>query len=101
MTEDRLKMKLIEDYDPIGPEERNIHGIVRRVKQQGSGSGGEEAIVALLRAMIHCGLTSAAIGTLGVSWQRDIITVIDDQDALDRVARHLHWGEDPQQEEEE
>lgn len=96
-----MKMKLIEDYDPIGPEERNIHAIVRRVKKQGGGSGGEEAIVALLRAMIHCGLTSAAIGTLGIGWQRDITAVIDDPVALNRVARHLHWGEDPQQEDEE
>ena len=101
MTEDRVKLKVIEDYDPIGPEERNIHGIVRRVKQYGGGSGGEEAIVGLLRAMIHCGLTSAAYGTLGISWQRDITTVMASPEALNRVARHLHWGEDPQQEEEE
>lgn len=81
-------------------EEKHIHSIVQKVKRQGGGSGGEEAIVELIKAMIHCGLTSAAIGTLGSGWQHNIATVLADQEALDRVARHWQWGENPVKEEE-
>lgn len=79
----------------IGPEEYFLHEIVRKVLRQGGGSGGEEAIVAMIKAMRDCGLTSATIGALGHGWKNNLITVMKDQDALDRVARHLHWGEDP------
>jgi uncharacterized protein with von Willebrand factor type A (vWA) domain len=81
--------------------ERNIHNIVRRVKKQGGGSGGEEAIVNLIKAMCNCGLTSACVGVLGQGWKADLRYVLENQDALDRVARHLWWGEDPAKEEEE
>tara|TARA_R100000406_G_scaffold48167_1_gene32417 strand:- start:2699 stop:2956 length:258 start_codon:yes stop_codon:yes gene_type:complete len=82
-------------------EEKHIHEIVRKWKRQHGGSGGETAIVKLIKAMCDCGLTSACIGVLGQGWQHDIKTVLADQDALDRVARHLWWGEDPAKEEEE
>lgn len=84
-----------------GREEKHIHEVVRTVKRQGGGSGGEEAIVNLIKAMCDCGLTSACTGVLGLGWQHDIKTVLADQDALNRVARHLWWGKDPINEEEE
>lgn len=81
--------------EELTTEEQHIHRIVRTVMRQGGGSGGEEAIVNLIKAMNECGLTSACIGVLGSGWQHSLITVMKDQDALDRVARHIHWGEDP------
>lgn len=81
--------------------EKRIHNIVRRVKKQGGGSGGEEAIVNLIKAMCNCGLTSAALGVLGEGWKSDLLCVLMNQSALDRVARHYWWGEDPAKNEEE
>ena len=85
----------------MNEEEKHIHEIVRTVKRQGGGSGGEEAIVNIIKAMCDCGLTSACVGVLDLQWQHDLKTVMGNQDALNRVARHLWWGEDPAKEEEE
>lgn len=74
--------------------ERMIRDIVMKVhKQDGGGSHGEMAIFNLINAMIDCGLTSAAYGCLGSSWLSATRNILNDQEALDRIAREYWWGE--------
>ena len=74
--------------------EKMIRDIVMKVKRQdGGGSHGEMAIFNLINAMIECGLTSSACGTLGGSWLSATRNILNDQEALDRIAREYWWGE--------
>lgn len=82
----------------LNAKERNVLRIIRTVKRQGGGSGGEMAIYNLIEAMIRCGLTKAAIGQLGEGWRRDIMYVVANTESLDRCARLFQWGEDPEAE---
>ena len=75
--------------------EMNIKNIIKKVKRQKGGSGGEEAIYNLIGAMIKASLIpEAALGCLGLSWQADLKAVLNDEDALRRVGRLYWWGED-------
>ena len=86
----------------MSEHERFIYKIVKNVKSQnGSGSGGEMAIYNLIKVMVECGLTTAAIGVLGNRWQHNTKLLLNDQDALNRMARFIWWGEEPFSEEEE
>ena len=76
-------------------EEEHIQKIIKTVKKQGGGSGGEEAIVNLFKALIEASLIpEAAYGTLGNRWKHDLQSVLDDKDARVRCARLLYWGEE-------
>lgn len=87
MTEQKQEIKITD-------EEENIRRIIKTVKSQGNaGSGGEMAIYKVIYALVETGLTTAACGSLDLSWQHDLKTVLNDEDSLNRVARLLWWGE--------
>tara|TARA_R110000765_G_scaffold208891_2_gene313999 strand:+ start:110 stop:382 length:273 start_codon:yes stop_codon:yes gene_type:complete len=90
-------MKTMSEMETVvmSQEEQNIRKIIKKVvSQNNAGSGGEMAIYNAIFALVETGITTAACGSLGLGWQRDLKAVLNDEDSLNRVARLLWWGEE-------
>ena len=89
------EMMKMSEAITITEAEKNIRKIIKKVKSQNNGgSGGEMAIYNAIYALIETGITTAACGSLGLGWQSDFVTVLNDEDSLNRVSRLLWWGEE-------